>query len=151
MIQLNKVVGAFLVAIGIVGFLAVLAAIFARPAPAQGQPDPVEPRDMGIIMFLLGLHAGALPYLDRAVRQHPNDAIAHLFKGHDLRCLGRRLEALRAFDLAVSLDASLYKSVPAMAKLAYKLGQPAVLPFLAKLWRAIDWIRARMHRLEGGA
>ncbi len=143
MSQLDDALGDFFKGVGVLAVLALITQASRQPTPApQRQPAPADPRDMGIILCLLGRHAEALPHLDLAVSQNPNDTLAHLCMGYNLLGLGRRLEALHSFDRAVSLDPNLYKNVPTAAKLAHKLGQPAIFPILAELWYIVDLIHA---------
>ena len=121
----------------------VIAAILT-PTKAPRQPPHDDPRGIGISLYRQGRHGAALQYLDRALRLRPNDAISHLYRGYALASLGRYRKALRALVIAISLNPRLCGHVPAIPRLARRLGRFANLRILAAVWRIVAWVGTRL-------
>ncbi len=148
--QLDDALGDFFKGVGIIAVIALITQASKQPTPTpQRQHTPADPRDMGILLYLQGRYAEALPCLEHAICLRPHDALTRLCMGYDLLALGRYREALGSFGRAVSLDASLYRSVPTMARLAHRLGRFANRRVLAALWRIVARIgtHRRYHAL----
>jgi tetratricopeptide (TPR) repeat protein len=124
-----------------------------RPGPPPGDPPPGRPslvpfhrnlmsaaelratdRDLGVALRWQGRRyaAEALPLLERARADHPDDVLAWESLGFALWGLGRRAEALGVFESVLGAAPDRESTLASAAQLAGSLERPA---HAAELWR----------------